>query len=443
MSIQKLPAEILEVIFKNLDGWSFSKAKEVCKSWCNVLKTMQKDQRLWQKFCVFEIPEGVIEDVLSFKSIPLGNLTMDWSALYKRWYRGKMIKSKNFHIKDIQALCSNPVTCMKISGSWIIAGHSNGFLSVWNLNSGELHQKCRCHLKTVTDMALVDLLNLGSYYGSEDLPWSHHHIITVSKDTCIRIMSLLEHLGSSESEIVLNKHGDAINSVRIFGRRFVVSSRDNTVTLWYLELKKNPVLHLEVNLLQNIIGPADYLLELGFWYNKIYCISQAGRLNVHDIKRDEWFELPYFKSCVVKEIEKRPVITAYYTFRNQIVIMFTASGKMIISIHEKSYKAYVLMTTLQSLIVSVALHGPILALGGENGRLYLYYVPSNISLLELDLINPTFQYTLSEASIVSVDILYEYDSPTVVASTNESLFVIKWDKNKIGASNDSQMHLCR
>ncbi|XP_055930404.1 uncharacterized protein LOC129960785 isoform X1 [Argiope bruennichi] len=447
MSICRLPAEVLEVIFQNLDGWSFSRAKEVCKCWCDVIKTMQKNQRLWQKFCVLEIPEGVIEDVLSFKSIPFGNLIMDWSALYKKWYRGRMIKGKHFHIKNIQYRL-NPVICMKISGSWIIAGHSNGFLSVWNLHTGELSQKRRCHLKMVTDMALVDLLNLGSYYGSENLPWAHHHIITVSKDTCIRIMSLLEHIGSSESEIVLNKHGDVIYSVRIFGKQFVVGSRDNTVTLWHLELKRNPVLHLEVTLLQTIIGPADMLLGLGFWYNTIYCISQADRLRIHDFERDKWVEQRYFKSRLSKGIEEVkglfnwPVITSYFAFRDQIIIMFTASGKMVISINENNYKVYTLMNTLESLVVGVALQGTILALGGENGRLYLYYVPDSKSLLELDLRNPTFQYTLSEASIVSVDILYDYDSPTVVASTNESLYVIKWYKNSATKSNESQMHLC-
>lgn len=115
---------------------------------------------------------------------------------------------------------------------------------------------------------------------------------------------------------------------------------------------------------------------------------------------------------------------------------------MIISVDESSYKVFTLMTTLQSLIVSVALRGTILALGGENGRLYLYYVPNNRSLLELDLTNPTFQYTLSEASIVSVDIFFEYDSPIVVASTNESLFVIKWNKQRTKELSESQMHLC-
>lgn len=89
------------------------------------------------------------------------------------------------------------------------------------------------------------------------------------------------------------------------------------------------------------------------------------------------------------------------------------------------------MKTLRTLIVSVVLNGTTLALGGENGRLYVFYVPTSKSLLDLDFSHPAFVFTLSEASIVSLDILYDYDSPVILASTTETLFIVKWFGKKV------------
>ncbi|GIX71788.1 f-box domain-containing protein [Caerostris extrusa] len=321
-----------------------------------------------------------------------------------------------------------------LDGSWIITGHSNGYILIWNLNTGEFESKHRVHLSSVTDMALVDLLYLDSYYGFKALPWSHHHIITGSKDSSIRILSLLEDIDYTDQNLFLNKHGDAIKSIRIFGGKFVASSGDNTISLWSLDVKKKPSFRLDAKLLHTITGPADYLLELGLWYDKIYCISHANQLYTYNMK-NEWLKQPRFKSNWLEISRRRFIVTAIRAFRDQIIIMFTACAKMIVFIDEKNYKVYFLMLTLHASIVSIALHGTILALGLENGKLYLYYIQNNKALLELDLACPTFQSMLSEASIMSVDVVYNYDSPTVVASTTESLFVVKWNKSRFEVSH--------
>lgn len=89
------------------------------------------------------------------------------------------------------------------------------------------------------------------------------------------------------------------------------------------------------------------------------------------------------------------------------------------------------MATLRTLIVSIVLQGTTLALGGENGRLYVFHIPTTKSLLELDLNRPAFFYTLSEASITSLDIIYDYNSPIILASTTECLFIVKWFPKKV------------
>lgn len=88
------------------------------------------------------------------------------------------------------------------------------------------------------------------------------------------------------------------------------------------------------------------------------------------------------------------------------------------------------MKSLQTVFVSIALRGPILALGGENGRLYLFHVKSEEELINLELSQPDLSLSLSEASITSIDISYNHDSPVIAATTTESIHIIKWYKSR-------------
>ncbi|GFT21964.1 f-box domain-containing protein, partial [Nephila pilipes] len=426
MSVQQVPAEILEIIFANLDGTSFCRAKQVCKSWGVVVDKLRCDRKIWKKFCIQDIPDGVIEELVSYKSIPFKNLNVDWLAVYKQWHLGKVVKSSHVSVSEVKAFCSNPITCIATSGSWVVTGHNNGVVHLWSISGSDSEQKSDLHLRAITDIALVDLLNLGTYYGLYALPWYHHHMITVSKDACIRISFLLDSIGNSEYDLTLHQHGDAINSVRIFGKQFAACSRDNTVTLWDLDVFRSPYLHLKATLLRTIIGPAEFIADIGFWYNKLYCITLSGKINICDLNKEEWLEKSKVKSICLTGIEKRPSIIKYHALRNEVVVMLTASGKLVVYLDETHYKIYHLMSTLQTLVVSIKLKGTVLVLGGENGKVYVFYVPVTESLLELDLTKPTFQCILSEASIVYVDVIFNYTNIMVVASTTEALYFITW-----------------
>lgn len=87
------------------------------------------------------------------------------------------------------------------------------------------------------------------------------------------------------------------------------------------------------------------------------------------------------------------------------------------------------MKALKTEVVSIAFYGTILALGGENGKLFLYYLFSEEELISLDLSKPNSTLSLSEASIISIDITYQYDSPVIAASTNDSIHIVKWYKS--------------
>ncbi|PRD31571.1 UNVERIFIED_CONTAM: hypothetical protein NCL1_23155 [Trichonephila clavipes] len=133
---------------------------------------------------------------------------------------------------------------------------------------GAIFQQDNAHLHVAKTARLL-FSSTRTYYGLRTLPWSHHHMITVSKDGCIRISFLLDSIGHSEYDLTLHKHGDVINSVRIFGKQFAACSRDNTVTLWDLDVLRSPYLHLKATLLHTIIGPAEYIADTGFWNNKV------------------------------------------------------------------------------------------------------------------------------------------------------------------------------
>ncbi|KFM67567.1 hypothetical protein X975_18517, partial [Stegodyphus mimosarum] len=91
MELIHIPAEILEHIFGFLDGQSFCRIKLVCKHWYETGKRMQVKNSLWKQFCIKEVPEHILEDILSFKSVLLTDKIIDWCTIYKKWFHGKMI----------------------------------------------------------------------------------------------------------------------------------------------------------------------------------------------------------------------------------------------------------------------------------------------------------------------------------------------------------------
>ncbi|XP_042904047.1 uncharacterized protein [Parasteatoda tepidariorum] len=383
MAVMQLPAESLEHIFCFLDGKSFSKVKEVCKSWSAIIKEMQSKRKIWKQFCLQEIPYYITAEILFFKTVPHDDAFLNWSLLYKKWYRSRMVMKAPYTFKSIQTSPKNQssITCLKLSGS---------------------------------------------YYGSDDLPWDHHHAITISKDTYIQVISLLERI-STDKINHLNYHGADLTAIRVFDSTFAVSSSDNTVSVWGMKLNRKPFFHLHTTLLYRIIGPPDILLNLGLWFDQIQCISYSGKVRAYDRKRDEWSELACLKNTYVNATSHKLVtVTKSFIFRNQTAIMFTSDGRMVISVDDKFNNQYYLMRTLQTLIISVALRGTLLVLGGENGKIYVFYIPETKHLLKLNLSNPSFILRLSEASITSLDIVYSVESPIILAGTNESFYVVKW-----------------
>lgn len=117
----------------------------------------------------------------------------------------------------------------------------------------------------------------------------------------------------------------------------------------------------------------------------------------------------------------------YWTLKS-FFEFFSADGRIILSVDKDCCKHYYLMKTLKTEVVSVAFYGTILALGGENGRLFLYYLFSEEQLISLDLSKPNATLKLSEASIISIDITYQDDTPVIAASTNDSIHIVKWYK---------------
>lgn len=116
MAITNLPSEILENIFCFLDGQTFCHAKQVCKAWELIIKGMQGKKSLWKEFCIREISQNVLKEILWFKNPKSCNIHMDWRSVYKKWFQSRMI-SKNPYLKSKIQLCyPNPISCMGISG---------------------------------------------------------------------------------------------------------------------------------------------------------------------------------------------------------------------------------------------------------------------------------------------------------------------------------------
>lgn len=119
-----------------------------------------------------------------------------------------------------------------------------------------------------------------------------------------------------------------------------------------------------------------------------------------------------------------------------ILLFFSFLGKerLTISIGDEMVIQFCLREKLGTDIIILAFRGTILALGGENGNLFLYHIPHEEQLMYRDFSKPDFVLSLSEVSIITLDISLQQDTPVVVACTTDTIHVVKWYKEDKAAA---------
>lgn len=433
MHIDVLPLEILEDIFLRLDGQSLTRAESVCTKWRCYIQTLQKKAGFWKKRCQAEISECVLEELLGYSSYKLflegqedqsvsnNKLSVNWKSLYKSWFRGKMIACWPQWKKHIKGFETNPVTCIKLSGAWVVTGHRNGSVQAWNRFTGDRHEVAH-HLKMVTDFALMDIFRIGPYLPlySDEHTWNHHLIVSVAKDHVIQVNPTIDDSG--EGILTIHFHSNSLETVRAFNSCFAVGCIDNTISIWKVkyECKYDPT-SLSASVIHSVVGPAEILQWIGFWNAKVQSLSAKGIFGVYCTVERKWvFPVPSNPQKRIFGIKKA------FLFRNTVIVIITGDSKLWISVDGKHYTSYYTMKCIRTSVVSVALWGRVLVLGTENGRVLLYHVPRTEDLMTLNLENPSWSSTLSEASVIAVDVSDSGQSPVIVASTTESIFVITW-----------------
>lgn len=114
MAVATFPSEVLENIFQFLDGRSFCIAREVCKAWNEVIKSMHVKEIFWKNICIKEIPANILREILGFKDLIFSKI--DWMIIYKKWYLSRMVLTSPYWKKKIPAFYQIPVTCVRLSG---------------------------------------------------------------------------------------------------------------------------------------------------------------------------------------------------------------------------------------------------------------------------------------------------------------------------------------
>lgn len=105
MNLTELPLELIDEILKRLDATSLAKSRQVCRSWLS-LHSQPKYKLLWRRACFRDIPGDVLIELTgsgyidetpgrlsdSAENIQVENSSIDWKAIYQKWFRSRHIR---------------------------------------------------------------------------------------------------------------------------------------------------------------------------------------------------------------------------------------------------------------------------------------------------------------------------------------------------------------
>ena len=188
-----------------------------------------------------------------------------WKEIFWTWATTQCVSKFN-HSTSQGNLVS--VTCMAVSGTFLVCGHESGSRSIWSTDSKEQVSCQQAHTGQVTGLALVDLLHRPPYHSG----LQHHAFVSSGQDGSIMLSVLLDQYADRykpEQEKKVRQHRQPITSISTQGTMLAVLGAENRVSIWVLEAPASETIIPEIDCLMTVPGPSEQLITTRLWSNML------------------------------------------------------------------------------------------------------------------------------------------------------------------------------
>jgi hypothetical protein len=264
------PSEVLEVILVCCDAPSLCTCRIVCRKWKDAADFLQAADGYWMKACLRMINRNYLVELLGQAHGGMGqqqpeekkkifkrlnervgdnegeasehdnednNLKdqtfdidklhwVDWKKMFSCWMKAKNVTKFK---ADDSKLRLDQVSCLAVSGSYVISGHESGSRNIWDAATNDCVSCPQVHTGQVRVVAPFDLLQEPPYHSS----LHHHALVSGGKDGCLIVSVLLDQYCESyrlDQEIKIRQHSQSITNISILGSMMAVLSKENRVS---------------------------------------------------------------------------------------------------------------------------------------------------------------------------------------------------------------------
>lgn len=426
--VPHLNHEVMEVIFSHIDGKSLARCEQVCKLWKEVVQSLSKQTHIWRTCCEKEIDVDVRIELLN-SCYPRWHImcpsNSDWRVVYKTWCEWHSVGKWSFITNAMDGdSYLNAVMCVKISGRYIISGHTDGGVYLWNSNN---FVRVASHMTAVIDLGMM-------VYNGEcrnDSPeMKHDLLISASHDPTIQINHPLgfKHRNLCGFPVVVEEDCMALIALRTFGNMFASLSCSGRVSIWQLNASACNKRVPEAIKLHTLRVVFPSLQAVTIWGNKTIQVSAVANNGLcmpifgggdscsYKLLQDEAQQR--FSSPDVWEEIRHSGILKVFLWRYGVSIVLTDQHFMYTSVNGCRPVKYNTMPNLNSYPTTVLLHGEILLLGMECGTLYMYLLSHITDLLTLNLAQVYWKHSVDQDPIIALDIAETSDGPVIAATTH-------------------------
>ena len=274
-----IPSEILLHILHHCDPVSLCYCRRVCRQWRDSADVLQKVPGYWHQAATSCIPRNCLMELVRTAygdkrldkegdlqktvmkmtlrtsdtevsemypddgeaGVKLSMETVDWIN-WKQVFRSWMV-ANNYLDKfapEVTELDTDAVTCVGISGEYIVTGHVSGARCVWDMVTCDSVTLPTCHEDQVTCLALVDVLHQGPYHGG-----LQHHVLVSGGghlDSSLLVSVLPDQFSGQldkTQEVRLRRHNYGVVTISVLDSSMAVMGGDNTVSMWVMNTPRN------------------------------------------------------------------------------------------------------------------------------------------------------------------------------------------------------------
>lgn len=425
--MNELPNELLLHVLSSLDGASLVRCQRVCKRWQDAVALILKPGLpVWQRMCRAEIDADVLSELIghldqvlkhSPKFLPL---KADWFEVYKLWYCTRAIKTCPHNVRMRRTVFAGDVTCLKATGDIVVTGHKSGQVVFWNAQDGRLLSQIKGSGVPTTDVALLCFHGLGAWHPWNQLRCLHSYVLCASYKPYVKAYPIEPR----RSFLTSIRTACPVSSMRVHRDMLATLSLTYCVVSVFRALQTSS--GVEFYLILEIPKPKHACSWIGI---NACCVTHvgpywlAGSISVADSSSRAWQldqssgkRQPPIANAVLQG--HRNLIFTTEPFPIELYVS-TDSGQ-----HVRPIRSGL---GWHGRATALALWGPLLAIGFENGQLCLYRLRGSLCDLEPGQ-QPDWSHRLCRSPLVSVDITSDPSTarPTVVAGTRDEFHIVQW-----------------